>query len=212
LTAVSREHRAELDEPRLPSPEHQTRLELPFAAGQVWMPIQSINSALSHHDIAAFAVDFIRVEPNFVADNPRPVPGGSHRASLGQPILAPAAGQVTALVDSHESGASSSNFVCVQHATHEVSCLLHMLPGASVREGASVAGGETLARVGSTGAATVHLHFALSDLPESTTLGSDSPLVTIPAAFSDYEASTDFGRSFHHVDRGMPGPGEWVRR
>ncbi|HYP86988.1 MAG TPA: hypothetical protein VEQ59_02525, partial [Polyangiaceae bacterium] len=134
LTVVSRERRAELDELRLPTPEHRTKLMLPFAAGQVWMPIQGTNSALSHHDIAAFAIDFIRVEPGFVTDNPRHVPGGSHRASWGEPILAPAAGQVTSLVDTHEDDAPSSNFVCVQHEAHEVSCLLHLQPGASARE------------------------------------------------------------------------------
>jgi hypothetical protein len=212
LTTVTLEHRAELDELRLPTPGHRTKLTLPFAAGQVWMPIQGPNSALSHHDIAVFAIDFIRVEPGFVTDNPRRVPGGSHRASWGEPILAPAAGQVTSLVDTHENEAPSSNFVCVQHEAHEVSCLLHLQPGASARESTRVERGEALAQVGRSGAATVHLHFALSDLPESKTQDAEAPLVTIPAAFSDYFASTDFGRSWHRVDRGTPGPGEWVRR
>lgn len=218
LAVVSREHNAALDELRLPAPQHRTRLELPFLLDQVWMPIQGINSALSHHDNAAFAIDFIRVDPRFVADNPRHVPGGSHSESQGQPVTAPALGQITALVDTHAdderspTGDRSSNFVCVQHQPREVSCLLHVLAGVTAREASHVATGATLARVGRSGADAVHLHFALSDLPEPTTPGVESPLVTIPAAFSNYFASTDFGQSWHHVERGTPAPGEWVRR
>jgi len=218
LTLVSRGHTASLDERRLPTPQHRTRLQLPFLPGQVWMPIQGVNSELSHHDIAVFAIDFIRVDPSFVTDNPRRVPGGSHHASQGQPVLAPGRGSVSALVDTHgddersKTGDPSTNFVCVQHESHEVSCLLHVLAGAEAHEGARVEPGDVLARVGRTGAATVHLHFALSDLPESDEPGRDSPLVTIPAAFSDYSVSTDFGKSWRHVDRGVPAPGEWVRR
>jgi hypothetical protein len=218
LALVSRGHTASLDQRRLPTPEHRTRLQLPFLPGQVWMPIQGINSELSHHGIAVFAIDFIRVDPSFVSANPRRVPGGSHRASQGQPVLAPGRGSVIALLDTRgddersKTGDPSSNFVCVQHEAHEVSCLLHVLAGAEARAGARVGPGDVLARVGRTGAATVHLHFALSDLPESDEPERDSPLVTIPAAFSDYSVSTDFGNSWHHVDRGVPAPGQWVRR
>jgi hypothetical protein len=218
LALVSRGHTASLDQRRLPTPEHRTRLQLPFLPGQVWMPIQGINSELSHHGIAVFAIDFIRVDPSFVADNPRRVPGGSHRASQGQPVLAPGRGSVIALLDTRgddersKTGDPSSNFVCVQHEAHEVSCLLHVLAGAEARAGARVGPGDVVARVGRTGAATVHLHFALSDLPESDEPERDSPLVTIPAAFSDYSVSTDFGKTWHHVERGVPAPGEWVRR
>lgn len=218
LAPVSREHRAALDQTHLPPPQHQTRLELPFSAGQVWMPIQGSNSALSHHDIAAFAIDFIRVDPRFVSDNPGRVPGGSHHASQDQPVLAPARGQVVSLMDERgddersPAGDALSNFVCVQHRAGEVSCLLHLRKGAAARESASVEPGAVLARVGQSGTATVHLHFALSNLPETKAPDVDSKLVTIPAAFSDYFASTDFGQSWHHVERGVPAPGEWVRR
>jgi len=218
LSAVSREHTAALDEPRLPAPGHRTRLDLPFRPGQVWMPIQGVNSALSHHDTAAFAIDFIRVDPRFVTDNPGQLPGGSHAASEGQPVVAPAPGRVAALVDGHDNDETSSrgdglsNFVCVEHVEGEVSCLLHLLRGAAARPDARVARGDLLAQVGRTGAATVHLHFALSDAPEPKEPNADSKLVTIPAAFSDYFASSDFGRTWHHVERGVPAPGEWVRR
>ena len=218
LAIVSREHRAELDEPRLPSPQHETRLELPFRRDQVWMPIQGINSALTHNDVAAFAIDFIRVDPRWVDDNPHRLPGGSHSASEGQPVLAPAKGRVAALVDSHgddERSATeqaSSNFVCLLHTDSEVSCLLHIQAGAETHEALSVEAGQVLARVGRSGVPTVHLHFALCNLPESKAPDPASQLVTRPAAFSDYFVSTDFGRSWHHVERGVPGPGEWLTR
>jgi len=218
LAIVSREHRAELDEPRLPSPQHETRLELPFLRDQVWMPIQGINSVLTHNDVAAFAIDFIRVDPRWVDDNPHRLPGGSHSASQGQPVLAPATGRVAVLVDFHgddERGAmeqGSSNFVCLHHTDREFSCLLHLQAGAETHEALSVEAGQVLARVGRSGVPTVHLHFALSNLPESKTPDSDAQLVTIPAAFSEYFVSTDFGRSWRRVQRGVPGPGEWLTR
>jgi murein DD-endopeptidase MepM/ murein hydrolase activator NlpD len=182
------------------------------------MPIQGNNSELTHNDVAAFALDFIRVDPRLVAENPRGLPGGSHRASEGQTALAPAAGQVVAVVDSRSNDQSSaagralSNFVCLEHETNEVSCLLHLQAGAETHEGANVEAGQALARVGRSGVPTVHLHFALSNLPESKSADVDPHLVTIPAAFSDYFASTDFGRSWQHVERGTPAPGEWVMR
>lgn len=218
LEVVSANHDGVLDELRLPSPRHRTRLQLPFLADQVWMPIQGINSELTHNDVACFALDFLRIDPNLVADNPRGLPGASHRASEGQPILAPASGQVIALVDSRANdqrsaaGQPLSNFVCLQHEAQEVSCLLHLQADAETHDAAEVEAGQALARVGHSGVPTVHLHFALSDRPESKSADVDPQLVTIPAAFSDYFASRDFGRSWQHVERGTPGPGEWVVR
>jgi murein DD-endopeptidase MepM/ murein hydrolase activator NlpD len=83
---------------------------------------------------------------------------------------------------------------------------------AETHDAAEVEAGQALARVGHSGVPTVHLHFALSDRPESKSADVDPQLVTIPAAFSDYFASRDFGRSWQHVERGTPGPGEWVVR
>jgi hypothetical protein len=218
LVALSSDHSAALDEPQLPSPQHATRLTLPFLPDQVWMPIQGSNSSLTHHDEAAFAIDFIRVDPRFVVDNRQHLPGGSHEASEGQPALAAAEGRVVVVVDSRADGARSEtgqplgNFVCLRHREAEFSCLLHLQTGAPAREQVDVAAGALLGRVGHSGAPAVHLHFALSNLPEAKTPELDSRLVTIPAAFSDYFVSTDFGASWRHVERGVPAPGEWLSR
>ena len=45
------------------------------------------------------ALDFIRVDPRFVRDNPERRPGGSHRATDGAPLVAAAGGRVVSVVD-----------------------------------------------------------------------------------------------------------------
>ncbi len=216
LRNVSRDRNALEDTQRLPKSALKTRLSLPFAPHQVWLVIQGVNSELTHHDTAAFALDFIRVDPAFISHNPTRVPGGSHRASLGQPVVAAAAGEVVARVDEFRDDEPSldpakRNLLCVRHAAGEVSCVLHLrAKSARVALGASVKAGDLLAEVGATGAASVHLHFALSDLPEPNAPGTFADLVTLPFEFSDYYVSRDFGRSYQHVDRGLPSAGEWV--
>lgn len=230
------------DSAELPKPRHETRFTLPFAEGQVWLLIQGINSRLSHNDSAAFALDFLRVEPSLVSlhglrsvphDNTR-VPGGSHAASAGAPFVAAADGTVVARVDcfpddnrgrcpdaaygdvsqAPAAGAPANrNLLCLQHAAGEVSCALHLQSSSiRVKAGERVLRGRELAKVGRTGARTVHLHFAVGDSSESNVPGSFTSLVTFPVAFSDYEVSTDFGASWRRVDEGVPSPGEWLRR
>jgi murein DD-endopeptidase MepM/ murein hydrolase activator NlpD len=193
-----------------------------------------VNSRLSHNDIAAFALDFLRVAPALVADNPARLPGGSHAASAGAAVVAAAEGKLVARVDcfpNDNRGAcpaaahakpqppfvagspANRNLLCLEHTTGEVSCSLHLQSG-SIRAalGEHVLRGQELAKVGGTGAQRVHLHFAVSDLPEPNEPGSFAPLVTFPIAFSDYDVSSDFGAHWRHVARGVPSPGEWLRR
>jgi hypothetical protein len=232
MVQVSRDGDAELDARRLPGPSHTTRLSLPFPEEQVWLVIQGANSALSHNDIAAFALDFIRVDPRFVRDNPERRPGGSHRVTDGAPLVAAADGRVVSLVDcfaDDNSGrcaadgsktppighraARNRNLICVEHSAGETTCLLHLQQhSARVAPNAVVERGAPLGRAGSTGVPTPHLHFALCDRPEPSEPGEFSDLVTRPVAFDDYFASDDFGKTWRRVARGTPTPGQWVTR
>ena len=231
IAQVSLDEDAQLDAPRLPAPTHITRFSLPFPEDQVWLVIQGANSALSHNDTAAFALDFIRVDPRFVRDNPGRRPGGSHDATDGAPLVAAAGGRVVSVVDcfaNDNSGrcanggskapigqllARNRNLICVEHRVGETTCSLH-LQQSSVRValGAVVEPGEILGLAGKTGIPAPHLHFALCDLAEPSEPGAFADLVTLPVAFDDYFASDDFGETWTHVTRGTPTPGQWVTR
>ncbi|HET9932237.1 MAG TPA: LamG domain-containing protein, partial [Polyangiaceae bacterium] len=99
LSAVSGRREPRPDAARLPSPQLPVRFSLPFAPGQTWMVIQGANSVGSHHDTAAFAIDFQRVDPLVVEHNPEHRPGASAALSAGQSFLAAAEGRVVSLVD-----------------------------------------------------------------------------------------------------------------
>jgi len=75
-----------------------------------------------------------------------------------------------------------------------------------------VRAGQRLAAVGDTGAnpGAFHLHFGLGNAAD--TPQNHQPFVTIPASFTDYEASDDQGKTWHKVKRGVPQNGQWVRR
>jgi len=229
---VSSDGNAQLDAPRLPEPKHTTRFSLPFPEQQVWLVIQGENSALSHHDTAAFALDFIRVDPSFVRENPERRPGGSHRATDGAELVAAAGGRVVSRVDcfaNDNSGRCASsgsklspvgplaarnrNLICIEHSAGETTCLLHLQQGSiRVAANAAVERDATLGLAGRTGVPAPHLHFALCDRAEPSEPGAFTDLVTLPVAFDDYFASDDFGETWRHVARGTPTPGQWVTR
>jgi hypothetical protein len=232
MTGISPYGDAQLDARRLPEATHTTRFSLPFPEKQVWLVIQGANSALSHNDIAAFALDFIRVDPRFVRSNPERRPGGSHRATDGGALVAAASGRVVSVVDCFandnsgrcassaskappigHSAARNRNLICVEHRPGETTCLLHLQQGSvRVAPGAQVERGATLGLAGSTGVPAPHLHFALCDRAEPSEPGEFTDLVTLPVAFDDYFASDDFGETWHHVARGTPTPGQWLTR
>jgi hypothetical protein len=229
---VSSDGDARLDARRLPEPTHTTRLSLPFPDTQVWLVIQGANSALSHNDVAAFALDFIRVDPRLVRGNPERRPGGSHLATDGAPLVAAAGGRVVSVVDcfaNDNSGRCASggstppsishpaarnrNLICVEHRAGETTCLLHLQQrSVRVAPSAEVTRGATLGLAGSTGVPAPHLHFALCDRAESSKPGEFTDLVTLPVAFDDYFASDDFGETWRHIARGTPTPGQWLSR
>jgi murein DD-endopeptidase MepM/ murein hydrolase activator NlpD len=90
----------------------------------------------------------------------------------GQPILAPADGQVVRAVDGFPdqtmqappASDAPGNLVVIRHATGEVSELLHLQPGSvAVRTGQSVVRGQRLGRCGNSGYShRPHLHYNLT--------------------------------------------------
>lgn len=227
------------DTAALPRPGLATRWSLPFEHGQVWVVVQGNNSAPSHNDIGAFALDFVRVDPALVRDNPALSPGGSHALTLGQPVVAAADGEVVARVDcfpeepprtpreraarpaceagprpqppSSGSNPASRNLVCLRHAPGEHSCYVHLRAvEPRVQLGARVLRGERVGAAGRSGATTPHLHFAVSNESEPNRPGEFSELVTLPFEFRDYFASDDLGRTYRHVAAGVPRRGQWV--
>ncbi len=99
----------------------------------------------------------------------------------------------------------------IEQATDEIGAYLHAVTGSiAVALNQNVSTGTKLADTGdtgNTGCGNYHLHFSLHNLPES----QPNILVTIPAAFSSYEVSTDGGNSWSLMTKGVPLQGEWVR-
>lgn len=229
LIALGSERDRRADSSRFPDPIGVPSLTLPFARGQVWMVIQGMNSARSHHDSSAFALDFQRMDPASQAPVERQA-GAAARRSSGQPIFAAGAGKVVSRVDCFaddnrglcpgmkprpegDPDHANRNLICIEHAPSVVSCYLHLQArSARVRVGDHVPAGALLGLVGQTGAREAHLHFALSDQAEPSKPGAFSDLTTLPFEFQNYEASNDFGRTFEHVRSGTPSPGQWLRR
>ena len=229
LVTLGSEPDPRADSSRFPRPIGLPSLTLPFAPGQVWMLIQGMNSGRSHHDSAAFALDFQRMDATLHAPAERQA-GAAARRSVGQPIFAAAGGKVVSRVDCFaddnrglcpgmkprpegDTDHANRNLICVEHAPSVVSCYLHLQArSARVRVGEHVPAGALLGLVGQTGAREAHLHFALSDRAEPNEPGAFSDLTTLPFEFQDYEASSDFGRTFEHVQSGTPSPGQWLRR
>ncbi|HET7539918.1 MAG TPA: peptidoglycan DD-metalloendopeptidase family protein [Polyangiaceae bacterium] len=229
VVALGSERDPRADSARFPRPSGVPSLTLPFARGQVWMLIQGMNSARSHHDSAAFALDFQRMDPTLATPAEHQA-GAAARRSAGQPFFAAAAGKVVSRVDCFgddnrglcpgmkrrpegDPEHANRNLICVEHAPSVVTCYLHsQARSARVQVGDSVPAGALLGLVGQTGAREAHLHFALSDRAEPNEPGAFDELTTLPFEFQDYEASSDFGRTFEYVRSGTPSPGQWLRR
>lgn len=200
LAPVSLQRLDSIDVKFLPPPIQQTALQLPFASGEAWVVGQGWEGSISHNGRAAFAWDFN-------------LAGQSASATKGKPIYAAAAGQVTETVNNRDCGVGyPANYVAVQQAPDEDGVYLHFLkgtvqPAVNTNLGAAAYLGDA-GDTGNTACGNYHLHFALHNLPESQA----GTLVTFPAAFSNYEVSTDNGKVWQTVTRGVPMPGQWVRR
>ncbi|QRV16452.1 M23 family metallopeptidase [Haloterrigena salifodinae] len=110
-----------------------------------------------------------------------------------EPVLAPADGVVVDVCDGDFESARAGglshplkrdirgNYVVVQHAPDEYSCLAHLVPGSvTVEPGDRVARGQQIGRCGHSGnSSEPHLHFQVQDHPDFEIAAS------LPVAFDD---------------------------
>jgi hypothetical protein len=199
--SVSEKRDDTFDAQMLPSPVQQTTLQLLFALNQTWKVIQGFDDPNgSHNDYAAFSYDLVR------ADQP----------TNGQIFDAAAAGTVLEVLQTDPcrkkpSDTTQPNNIMITMADKEIAGYLHLQSRSSIFVvGNSVSAGDNLAMAGDSGTpcGNYHLHFSVSDLPQS----KQGQLVTFPVAFSNYQASDDNGLTWYNVDVGIPQQGQWIKR
>ncbi|WP_436902543.1 M23 family metallopeptidase [Halovenus halobia] len=133
-----------------------------------------------------YAYDFVKTDD---AGRSRPEGASAGIANYycyDEPVLAPADGVVVDVFESdlepNRGGGFShplkrdirGNYVTVQHAPGEFSCLAHLVPGSvTVKPGDSVDRGQRIGRCGHTGnSSEPHLHFQVQDSPTFETAAS----------------------------------------
>ncbi len=181
-------------------------MHLPYPTGtwEIKQGYQGQNAWNSHNGYAAFCLDFIVAEKG-VSEADR------IEKTRGKPFYAVAPGEVDTLQNVFTSG-GPSNFISIRHAEHEFGDYLHFVDKtANVSVGDRVQLGHDLADTGDTGTGAVHLHFAVTNLGEGNK-DAGGTFITIPAPFCNYEYSEDQGKTWHHVIRGIPLEGQWVRQ
>jgi murein DD-endopeptidase MepM/ murein hydrolase activator NlpD len=129
----------------------------------------------------------------------------------GQPVCAPADGEVVAVVDGvrdapgpgtgwvdWRAAGIGGNSVTLRHAEGEYSYLAHLVPGSiSVRPGERVRRGDEVGRCGNSGHSTEpHLHFQVQDHPDAFRAAG------LPVRFADVCADGEGPRELH-PRRGM---------
>ncbi|MBC8133675.1 MAG: M23 family metallopeptidase [Deltaproteobacteria bacterium] len=190
------------------APAQTVELTLPFDG--IWGVVQGIRSGDTHVGYAAYALDFVPAEKLAGA-----VPEKDRRKltdfpCFGQPILAPADGQV---IWAHDGAKDTrprqklkrdpGNFLIIQHAAAEYTEMRHLREGSiRVKVGDRVARGQPIGACGNSGnAGTPHLHIGF--------LGSADPIATRPLRFSRYQVLRHDGT--WHAGDGVPQPGQIVR-
>jgi hypothetical protein len=174
------------------APPQTVALRLPFNG--IWGLIQGFDSGDTHVGYAAFALDLVPAE--------RLTPRSQDRRKrlqdfpcFGQPVLAPADGQVVWAVDGavdhlpyYEGKHEAGNFVILQHAPAEYTEFRHLQRGSvKVAVGDRVRQGQVIAACGNSGnAKTPHVHVGF--------LGSVDPIATRPMKFSHYDVLGTDGR------------------
>jgi murein DD-endopeptidase MepM/ murein hydrolase activator NlpD len=200
IAAVSPNRDGAVDAARLPL-ALTSQMHLPFPRGQSWYVIQGFDDAAgSHKGYASFCCDLM-------------LAGKPQSDSKGTPFYSAAPGTVDFVKQDAASG-GSTNFLTVKQADREFCDYLHLEQNSAVvGEGDVVGFQRHLADVGDTGAnvGAYHLHVAATNLGEGNK-NAGGAFVTIPAPYSDYEASDDQGQSWHAVVRGIPRQGQWLRR
>ena len=169
-----------------------TKLKLPF--GGEWLVDQGGRSLFQNTNFASedqrFAVDFVLLK------NGRPFSGtggdNSDYYCFGQPLLAPADGQVVEVEDGFQDNPPGrpvndsryGNMILISHGNSEFSLLSHVKQNSiHLRKGDKVKQGEVVAECGNSGPTPApHVHYQLQNsaglpLPDS-----------LPAQFVDYMA------------------------
>lgn len=212
VTVVSATRDNALDASFLPLPFQTQALQLPFSASEPWQVIQGWGEAASHNGTAIFCLDLVRA-------------GVSNSTTCGSTERAAATGDI---IDTRDNGDQNPdptanlidgpNFLKLRFNDREEALYLHVLTGSitSTFPGLlfyppafgvtlHVNAGDQVAQAGTRGANNCHLHF-------DTHSADHNDLVTIPMAFSNYQASDDNGATWYTVTRGVPRNGQWIRR
>lgn len=186
-------------------------MHLPFENGQVWQVTQGYNQydipcpndptvegCGSHNGYVCFSLDLALANDD----------------SNGKPIVATAPGTVDTLKEDAASGGKAPNFVSIKQAEHEFCDYLHVKQNSvKVDVNDKVSFQKYIADVGDTGVkpGNYHLHIAVTNLGEGKQ-SSGGTFITIPAAYTNYDASDDQGKTWQHVLRGIPRREQWIRR
>jgi hypothetical protein len=192
------------DAARVPLPPTDLDMRLPLPRGQEWLVAQGVDIPDGTHcSYAAFSWDFVFARGD-----------SAHR-----PVRASTPGQLVYVSDDQLT--SGLNIALVDQGAGKFTNYLHIDPGSVVLSHAPqdlppharpwVETGQVVARVGDAEPPNrnFHLHFSVTDALDIPTFHDQ--MVTIPVSFVDYDVSTDQGRTWRRVARGMPQPGEWVR-
>ena len=207
-TGVEEPRNAVVDAGRLPLPKEIVELTLPYVPGEAWKVVQGMDDFdTSHNGKSAFSLDMVRANST---------------DSTGEPLYAVADGTIVLIQDGMYCDPTQfptgSNAVVLEMAPGENVVYHHLernsaigalgfgpndilpplLPGPQLLLGDQIG---NCGSTGLTGCGGAHLHISVRD---------DS--VSHPFTFSNYEVSDDSGRTWHHVDRGIPKQGQWVRR
>jgi hypothetical protein len=136
----------------------------PFKQGEVWQVVQAFNSPGSHSGYAAFCWDFILVPPG----TPPGQPQIDAAPSEGKVFVASAAGTIADISSGSGPPNPAPSYLLIESAPGEFAGYMHF-SAASLKAGlhAAVGAGADLAAVSNVGTGAAHLHFAVSDHPES---------------------------------------------
>jgi hypothetical protein len=154
-------------------PEGRTELTLPFR-GRWRVVWGGVSVADNYHGKfwphSRYAYDFVQVDEYGRAFR-RDGRTLTDYLGYGQPLLAPAAGEVVEVVDNRPDQSlqappasdAPANRVLIRHVTGEISELLHLQPAsAAVKKGQWVARGQQVGRCGNSGYSSgPHLHYNL---------------------------------------------------
>ncbi|HEX6737464.1 MAG TPA: LamG-like jellyroll fold domain-containing protein [Vicinamibacteria bacterium] len=189
------------DAARLPLPS-TSLMHLPFPEEQEWFVIQGFdNQGGSHAGGASFCLDLM-------------LAGKNQSESANVPFHSAAPGKVDTVKQDSVSGTGNiSNFITVKQAPLEMCDYLHLAKSSSaVSVGDALGCGQKIAKVGDTGAnvGAFHLHIAVTNLGEGHK--GEGAFVTLPAPYTNYEASDDNGTTWTRVLRGVPRAGQRIRR